>query len=98
MVRVLGKRREGAPDEILMVLDATVGQNALAQVRTFAGAIPLTGLVLAKLDGSARGGAVVALRQETDLPVRWIGTGEGIEDLEPFDAEDFARQVLASGV
>lgn len=97
VVRVLGKRREGAPDEVLMVLDATVGQNALAQVRTFAAAVPITGLVLAKLDGSARGGAVVALRQETDLPVRWIGTGEGIDDLQPFDPADFARRVLASG-
>jgi fused signal recognition particle receptor len=96
IVRVLGKRREGAPDEVLMVLDATVGQNALAQVRTFAAAVPLTGLVLTKLDGSARGGAVVALRQEHEVPVRWVGTGEGLDDLEPFDPESFARQVLAA--
>lgn len=96
VVRVLGKRREGAPDEVLMVLDATVGQNALAQVRTFAAAVPLTGLVLTKLDGSARGGAIVALRQECDVPVRWIGTGEGVDDLRPFDPEAFARQVLAA--
>jgi len=96
VVRVLGKRREGAPDEVLMVLDATVGQNALAQVRTFAAAVPLTGLVLTKLDGSARGGAVVALRQESDVPVRWVGTGEALDDLSPFDPEAFARQVLAA--
>ena len=94
IVRVLGKRRKGAPDEVLMVLDATVGQNALAQVRTFSQAVPLTGLVLTKLDGSARGGAIVALREEHEAPVRWVGTGEGLDDLEPFDADAFARQVL----
>jgi fused signal recognition particle receptor len=71
-----------------------VGQNAMAQARTFKSAIPLTGLVLAKLDSTARGGIVVALKQELDLSVKLIGTGESVEDIEPFDAERFAHDVL----
>jgi len=94
--RVISRKLEGAPHETLLVLDATVGQNAVAQTRTFRQALPLTGLVLAKLDSSARGGVVVALKQEFDLPVKLIGTGEGIDDLEPFDPARYAREVLAS--
>jgi fused signal recognition particle receptor len=94
--RVIGRKLEGAPDETLLVLDATVGQNALSQARIFAQALRLTGLVLAKLDSSARGGIVVALKEEFDLPVKLVGTGEGIEDIESFDPESFARDVLAS--
>lgn len=94
--RVISRKVEGAPHETLIVLDATVGQNAIAQVKTFREALPLTGIVLAKLDGSARGGIVVALKQEFDLPVKLIGTGEGIDDIQTFDPAHFAREVLAA--
>jgi fused signal recognition particle receptor len=92
--RVLAKRQEGAPHETLLVLDATVGQNALSQARTFGRALSLSGLVLAKLDSTARGGIVVALKEELDLPVKLIGTGEQADALEPFDPAKFARSVL----
>jgi fused signal recognition particle receptor len=92
--RVVARRLPDAPHETLLVLDATVGQNALAQAKTFGKALPITGLVLAKLDSSARGGVIVALKQELDLPVKLVGTGESIEDLEPFDADRFAEAVL----
>ena len=92
--RVIARRLEGAPHETLLVLDATVGQNAIAQARTFNEALPLTGLVLAKLDSSAKGGVVVALKYEFDLPVKLIGTGEGMDALATFDAEQFARAVV----
>lgn len=94
--RVVDRRLPGAPHETLLVLDATVGQNAIAQARTFGRALPLTGLVLAKLDSTARGGIVVALKKEFDLPVKLVGTGESIDALEPFDPEQFARAVLES--
>jgi fused signal recognition particle receptor len=94
--RVVDRRLPGAPHETLLVLDATVGQNALAQARTFRQALPLTGLVLAKLDSTARGGIVVALKKEFDLPVKLVGTGESIGELTTFDPEQFARDVLAS--
>lgn len=93
--RVIDRKLPGAPHETLLVLDATVGQNALAQARTFQRALPLTGLVLAKLDSTARGGIVVALKQELDLPVKLVGTGEGIDDIGPFDPDRFARDVLS---
>ena len=92
--RVIAKRLPGAPHETLLVLDATVGQNALAQARTFGRTLPLTGLVLAKLDSTARGGIIVALKRELELPVKLVGTGESLDDLEPFDADSFAEQVL----
>ncbi|MBX6362755.1 MAG: signal recognition particle-docking protein FtsY [Gemmatimonadetes bacterium] len=92
--RVVAKKIEGAPHETLLVLDATVGQNATAQARTFSQALKLSGLVLAKLDSTAKGGIVVALREEFGIPVKLIGTGEGIDALEPFDAREFAREVL----
>jgi fused signal recognition particle receptor len=97
IVRVLAKRHPGgdAPHESLLVLDGTVGQNALQQARSFAEAVPLTGLVVTKLDGTAKGGAVVALRQAVLVPIRFIGTGEGLEDLEPFDARTYARRLVA---
>jgi fused signal recognition particle receptor len=94
VARVTARRLEGAPHETLLVLDATVGQNAIAQARTFRNALPLTGIVLAKLDSTARGGIVVALKQEFDLPVKLIGTGESIDALETFDPDRFAREVL----
>jgi fused signal recognition particle receptor len=92
--RVLGRKVEGAPHETLLVLDATVGQNALRQAQQFDQALELSGLVLAKLDSTGKGGVVVALKQELDLPVKLVGTGEGIEDLEEFDARAFSRAVL----
>jgi fused signal recognition particle receptor len=94
--RVVAKKLEGAPHETLLVLDATVGQNALAQGRTFSSSLPLTGLVLAKLDSTARGGIVVALKEELKLPVKLVGTGEAIERLEAFDPHAFARSILAA--
>jgi fused signal recognition particle receptor len=92
--RVVGRKVEGGPHETLLVLDATVGQNALRQATRFNDALELSGLVLAKLDSTAKGGVVVSLKQEMDLPVKLVGTGEGIDDLARFDAEAFSRQVL----
>jgi fused signal recognition particle receptor len=92
--RVVDRRLPGAPHETLLVLDATVGQNAVAQARTFSRALPVTGLVLAKLDSTARGGIVVALKKEFDLPVKLVGTGETVDALTTFDAEQFSRDVL----
>ncbi len=92
--RVVARKVEGAPHETLLVLDATVGQNAVSQTRTFRDMLKLSGLVLAKLDSSARGGIVVALKEEFGIPVKLVGTGEGIDAIEPFDAAHFAREVL----
>jgi len=95
VARVLGRRVPGAPHEVLLVLDATVGQNAVQQGKLFAEAVPLTGLVITKMDGTARGGAVVALRRALGVPIRFVGRGEEIDDLVPFDPRDFARRLLA---
>jgi fused signal recognition particle receptor len=92
--RVVDRKLPGAPHETLLVLDATVGQNAVAQARTFRQALPLTGLVLAKMDSTARGGIVVALKKEFNLPVKLVGTGEAVDALEAFDPGAFARAVL----
>jgi fused signal recognition particle receptor len=92
--RVIGKKLPGAPHETLMVLDSTVGQNALAQIRTFGQTLPLTGIVLTKMDGTAKGGIVVAIKEEFDLPVKFIGVGEAMDDLLPFDINAFAEEVL----
>lgn len=92
--RVIARRTDGAPHERLLVLDSTVGQNAMAQVRAFGESMDLTGLVLTKMDSTARGGVVVALKQEFDLPVKFLGVGEGIDDLLPFEVKAFAREVL----
>ncbi|MDP9348639.1 MAG: signal recognition particle-docking protein FtsY [Gemmatimonadota bacterium] len=92
--RVIGKKLPGAPHETLLVLDSTVGQNAMAQVRSFGQALPLTGLILTKMDSTARGGIVVALKEEFNLPVKFVGVGEGIDDLEPFEIRTFAEEVL----
>jgi fused signal recognition particle receptor len=95
VTRVIARRVPGAPHETLLVLDGTVGQNAIQQGKLFAQAVSPTGVVVTKLDGSARGGAVAALRRELNLPIRFIGLGEAVEDLEPFDAERFAENLLA---
>jgi fused signal recognition particle receptor len=95
VVRVVGRRLPGAPHETLLVLDGTVGQNAVQQGRLFAQAVTPTGIVVTKLDGSARGGAVTALRRELGLPIRFLGVGESVEDLQPFDPQRFAEHLLA---
>jgi fused signal recognition particle receptor len=92
--RVIRRRCEGAPHECLMVLDATLGQNAVAQVRAFKNTVSLSGIILTKLDGTARGGIVVGLQQEFGLPVKLVGSGEGIEDLSDFDPDDFVEGVF----
>jgi fused signal recognition particle receptor len=97
VVRVVARRVPGAPHETLLVLDGTVGQNAVQQGRLFSEAVQPTGIVVTKLDGSARGGAVVALRRELDLPIRFVGLGEAIDDLEPFDPERFAANLVGEG-
>jgi fused signal recognition particle receptor len=94
VARVVAKRLPGAPHESLLVLDATIGQNAVQQAKTFAAAVPLTGLVLTKLDGTARGGVVVAVREAIDVPVKFLGVGESVGDLMPFDPSRFAAELL----
>lgn len=94
VTRVIGRKLEGAPHETLIVLDATVGQNAVAQVKAFREAVDPTGIVLAKMDSTARGGIVVALLEEYDLPVKMVGLGEGVEDLDAFDPEAFLNGVF----
>jgi fused signal recognition particle receptor len=93
--RVAAKRLEGAPHESLIVIDATTGQNGLRQARAFTEAADLTGVVLTKLDGTAKGGIALAIASELELPVKLIGVGEGLEDLRPFDAREFAAALLA---
>jgi fused signal recognition particle receptor len=93
--RVAAKRLEGAPQECLIVIDATTGQNGLRQARVFAEAVEVTGVVLTKLDGTAKGGIALAIASELGLPVKLIGIGEGLEDLRPFDAREFAAALLA---
>lgn len=95
VVRVVGKRHGGAPHESLLVLDATIGQNAVHQAKEFSGAVPLTGLVITKLDGTAKGGSVLALRRAVPAPIRFLGTGESIEDLEEFDPVKFAHHLVS---
>jgi len=92
--RVLEKASEKPVDEVLLVVDATTGQNGIAQARTFLDAVEVTGIALTKLDGSARGGVVLAIRDELGLPVKLVGTGEGIDDLQPFDGESFAADLV----
>ena len=92
--RVAEKRLDGAPHESLIVIDATTGQNGLRQAQAFAQAVDLTGVVLTKLDGTAKGGIALAIASELDLPVKLIGVGEGLEDLRPFDAREFAAALL----
>ncbi len=97
VVRVIGRRRPGAPHEVLLVLDGTVGQNAIQQGKLFSQAVQPTGVIVTKLDGSARGGAVVALRRELGLPIRFLGLGESVADLQPFDPAAYAGRLLEDG-
>jgi fused signal recognition particle receptor len=92
--RVLSKQVSSAPSEVWLVLDATIGQNALAQARQFLAAVGVTGLIVTKLDGTAKGGVLVALAWELQLPVRFVGTGEGLEDFAAFDPEDFVNTLV----
>ena len=94
VVRVISRRLPGAPHESLLVLDATIGQNAVAQARTFAASVPLSGVVVTKLDGTAKGGIVVAVHEALDVPVKFVGTGETAADLLIFDPDAFARELF----
>lgn len=91
---VLARKIPGAPHEVLLVLDATNGQNAIRQAEVFSRSIACTGIILTKLDGTAKGGVVVAVRQAMDLPVKFLGVGEAIDDLQPFDAEAFVESLF----
>jgi fused signal recognition particle receptor len=93
--RVVAKEHEGAPHEVLLVLDATTGQNALSQARTFQEAVPLTGVILTKMDGSGKGGVVLSIADTLGVPIRCIGLGERTEDLQDFQAQDFVEALFA---
>jgi fused signal recognition particle receptor len=93
--RVIQKAEASGPHEVLLVLDANIGQNALQQVRAFDKAIQVTGLVLTKLDGTAKGGVIAAIARQCPKPIRFIGVGEGIDDLRPFVAREFVDAIFA---
>jgi fused signal recognition particle receptor len=92
--RVIGQREPGAPHEVLLTIDATTGQNGLQQARLFAQAVDVTGIVLTKLDGTAKGGIALAIAHELAIPVKLVGVGESLDDLRPFDPEAFARALF----
>lgn len=94
VARVIAKRLPEAPHETLLVLDGTIGQNAVAQAKSFAEAVPLTGVVITKVDGTARGGIVVAVHEALDIPVKFVGVGEQPDDLLPFDATEYAKELV----
>ncbi|WJY28764.1 signal recognition particle-docking protein FtsY [Sporosarcina trichiuri] len=96
--RVIGREIEGAPHEVLLALDATTGQNALIQAETFKEATDVTGIVLTKLDGTAKGGIVLAIRSKLNIPVKFVGLGEGIDDLQPFEPEKYVYGLFADGL
>ncbi|MGQ0766236.1 MAG: signal recognition particle-docking protein FtsY [Gemmatimonadota bacterium] len=96
VARVVTRRLPDAPHETLLVLDGTIGQNAVSQARVFAEAVPVSGLVVTKVDGTARGGIVVAVHEAIDVPVKFIGNGEKVTDLEPFDAGEFAEELVST--
>ena len=92
--RVVGQRIEGAPHEVLLVLDATSGQNAIAQAEMFSKTVACTGIILAKLDGTAKGGAIFGIKQKLNLPVKFVGVGETLDDMEPFDPDAYAEALF----
>ena len=92
--RVIGRELPGASRETLLVLDATTGQNAVSQAKLFSEAADITGIILTKLDGTAKGGIIIAISREQNMPVKFVGVGEGIDDLQEFDPNDFARAVF----
>ncbi|MFO7889604.1 MAG: signal recognition particle-docking protein FtsY [bacterium] len=92
--RVIGKRMQGAPQEVLLVLDATTGQNGISQAKVFTEAVGVTDIALTKLDGTAKGGIVVAIQKKLNIPIKWVGVGETIEDLVEFNAEEFVNGLL----
>jgi fused signal recognition particle receptor len=94
--RVIAKKIPGAPHESLLVLDATTGQNGISQAKNFSEAVQCTGIILAKLDGTAKGGVVVAIRQTMGLPVKYVGVGEKVDDLELFDPDAFAEALVTA--
>ena len=93
--RVIAKADPQAPDEVLLVIDGNTGQNALAQVKAFDAALGLTGLIVTKLDGSARGGVALAIENELDIPIKFIGTGESAQDFAPFEPDSYIESLLA---
>lgn len=95
--RIIGREIEGAPQETLLVLDASTGQNGLSQAKLFQEIVPLTGIVLTKLDGTAKGGVTIAVRKNLGIPVKFVGLGEGIDDLEPFDPRSFVDALFVEG-
>ena len=92
--RVIGREIPEAPHETLLVLDATTGQNAISQAELFTKAAPISGVVLTKLDGTAKGGVVIGIKSQLSMPVKWIGVGEAVEDLRPFNAQEFATALF----
>lgn len=94
IVKVIKKIIPDAPHATLLTIDATTGQNALNQVKTFKEMVDVSGLIVTKLDGTAKGGIIVAVAEETGIPIHYIGIGEGIDDLDEFNARDFARNLL----
>lgn len=94
--RIISRELPDADKEMLLVLDATTGQNAVNQAREFKAAAGITGIVLTKLDGTAKGGVILSIREELDLPVKFVGVGEQVDDLQPFDPEDFANALFDS--
>ncbi len=97
VARVITKRLPDAPHETLLVLDGTIGQNAVQQAKVFSAAVPVSGLVVTKLDGTAKGGVVLAVHEAIDVPVKFLGVGESSDDLLPFDADEFAAELLGEG-
>jgi fused signal recognition particle receptor len=95
VARVIAKRLPGAPHETLLVLDGTIGQNAVQQAKIFSAAVPVSGIVVTKLDGTARGGVVVAVHEAIDVPVKFLSVGESAEDLVLFNAAEFSQELLS---
>jgi fused signal recognition particle receptor len=98
IARVAGRELPGAPHETWLVLDATTGQNALSQATIFGDAVPITGVVLAKLDSTAKGGVIVGIAEQLKIPVRYVGLGEGLEDLREFDPREFVEALFATDI